>query len=258
MRRRRVVISASLVLVAILLAAGGYMAAVLPRPQGPRVEVAPGVVGVYDGFAYSYLVRRGDAVVLVDAGNDPKARAILAELGREGLDGHAVQAILLTHGHYDHWRGAEAFPGAPVYVAAADHPLVRRLVLPVAKLTQLSTRLVRPKPYAGTVHEVLPGQNLSLAGSDFVVVPLPGHTAGSVGYLWQDVLFVGDAVFGTRAGVRPPPWFISDDASESRRSLGRLATLPFTVLADGHVGVTHDAHARITAWLSTHPSARAP
>src|ERR1051325_5436143 len=98
-------------------------------------EVAPGVVTVKDGFVSAYLLDVGPGrVVLVDAGKDREARAILAALGRRGLSKESVAAIFLTHGHGDHTAGCRVFPAAAVYAmeneaalvgdaAKVDHPL---------------------------------------------------------------------------------------------------------------------------------------
>ena len=73
----------------------------------------------------AYLVRRGGARLLVDAGPD---YAGAWETLREALGGEAPDAVVATHGHHDHaglgarWRAA----GAPVWLGAADAPLTER------------------------------------------------------------------------------------------------------------------------------------
>ena len=44
------------------------LVAIRETPDGPRVEAAPGVVGVEAGGAYAWIVRSSDGAVLVDAG----------------------------------------------------------------------------------------------------------------------------------------------------------------------------------------------
>ncbi len=242
----------STILISGLIAAVAYIVAEIPRARAERFEISSDATGVSDGHALSYVVRHGSQAVLIDAGNDPSASALLAELARHGLDASAVVAILVTHGHFDHWAGARQFPRATMYVGSADHPWVRRVELPEARLPRLTTRLVHPAPYLGNVHEVLAGEAITVAGMRFLAVPLPGHTPGSMAYLWGEVLFTGDALFLTSAGVRPPPWFLCENAGDSRRSIARLAALPFDVVADGHVGIAHSAKSLVTGWLGEH------
>ncbi|HVE81445.1 MAG TPA: MBL fold metallo-hydrolase, partial [Myxococcales bacterium] len=76
-------------------------------------------------------------------------------------------------------------------------------------------------------------------------------TPGSTAYLWKDLLFTGDALMGQgAAAVTTAPWVFSEDASGARRSLEKLRDVPFTRMADGHVGATADARMRLLRFLS--------
>ena len=55
-------------------------------PDGPRVQVEPGIVGVEAGGAYAWIVRTPHGAVLVDAGLDAKGPAILAELNSQRVN----------------------------------------------------------------------------------------------------------------------------------------------------------------------------
>jgi glyoxylase-like metal-dependent hydrolase (beta-lactamase superfamily II) len=71
------------------------------------------------------LIPSGDGqVMLVDCGNDPKAKAILVGLSQMGLGHEAVRTILLTHAHPDHIAGCTAFPDAEVFARAAEQSLL--------------------------------------------------------------------------------------------------------------------------------------
>ncbi len=76
---------------------------------------------VKDGYVDLGVIDLGDGkVALVDAGNDPEGKAILAELSRRKLGPEAVEAVLLTHGHPDHIAGCHLFPKASIYALAGD------------------------------------------------------------------------------------------------------------------------------------------
>ena len=63
---------------------------------------AGGGRAVKDGYVFSYVVYAGQQqVVLIDAGFDPEAKTILAELKRRNLTPDNVKAVFLTHGHPD-------------------------------------------------------------------------------------------------------------------------------------------------------------
>src|SRR5436305_865262 len=85
------------------------------------VELGSVVRLVKDGIVVvGVLDLGGGKVALVDGGNDPAGKAILAELGRRKLGPEAVSAVFVTHGHPDHVAGCHLFPSAAIYVLVAD------------------------------------------------------------------------------------------------------------------------------------------
>ena len=59
-----------------------------------------------------YLRRRGRGWVLIDAGREERLPALIAALGPVGCDPDDVSCLVLTHGHSDHYGGAEGLPRA--------------------------------------------------------------------------------------------------------------------------------------------------
>ena len=232
---------------AVLLGAA-YGTTLFPTPLAARIEPAIGVVGVDAGKSLAWILRTKRGVVLIDAGMDQDAKAILGELGAEGVSPAQVQAILITHAHPDHWGGAAAFRGAKVYAGAGDVALLKG----EAKLKgPLSSMLggMMPAPLAA-VEAVQDGQVLELDGEEIRAVSLPGHTPGSTAYLWKDLLFTGDALLGKGAAeVTRAPWLFCEDAAQARRSLEKLRDVPFTRMADGHIGATADARSKLIRLL---------
>src|SRR5580704_9107947 len=111
--------------VVILIVAG--FGAILYSVFGGNTEItdgatpAPDVRIIKDSFVDFGVVDVGEGqVVLIDAGNDPKGAALLAELARRKLGPDAVTAIFFTHGHPDHTAGASLLPNATLYALDAD------------------------------------------------------------------------------------------------------------------------------------------
>ena len=73
---------------------------------------------------------------------------------------------------------------------------------------------------------------------------MPGHTAGSVAYLFRGVLFVGDGASHSGSRLRPARAGYSDDTRLARRSLGRV----LDALPAGAVRLVCTAHARCAAY----------
>src|SRR6185369_10433244 len=72
----------------------------------------------------SYLIRQGDAVVLIESGPGSTLPALQAGLAQEGLSASDVTHVLLTHIHLDHAGAAGwlAQQGAEIYVHRVGAP----------------------------------------------------------------------------------------------------------------------------------------
>jgi 7,8-dihydropterin-6-yl-methyl-4-(beta-D-ribofuranosyl)aminobenzene 5'-phosphate synthase len=112
----------------------------------PQFEIGATAVGLRaeHGFAALVSVRRGSTTttVLFDTGLSPDAMVINA--GRLGLDLSGIQAVVLSHGHFDHAGGLAGLAGRrgtrslPMVV----HPLIwtrRRLAVPGGEPQELPT-----------------------------------------------------------------------------------------------------------------------
>jgi len=247
---------ASSILWRALLVAGGlgllalaWVLSQLPRAGEPRIEVRDGLVGVHDGQSYAWVIRTRTGAVLVDAGGDTGGAVLLAELAREGLKRDDVHAVLLTHGHKDHWGAAHIFPRARVHAGAAELPYLRGERRYGSLLGGAFNRLVPAPLLPLRLQGLAGGEVLELDGASVRVLAVPGHTPGSLAFLWHDVLFSGDTLLGGGGRVAPPPSFVTESPAENRRSLAGLRTVPFTTLADGHTGVTERASGKLEAAL---------
>lgn len=210
---------------------------------------------VTDGFASIGVVPIGEGqVLLVDAGEDTAAAAILAGLARQGLSADAVRAILITHGHQDHTGGLSAFPKALVMALDAEVPIVEGREGTHGPLTQL----FGPGPEGTTVSRRLrDGESFALGSSNVKVYALPGHTRGSAAYLVDDLLFVGDSADVTSDGaMQGAAWLFSDSQPDNRASLVRLAArladenAPVRAIVPAHSGPV-DGLAPLTALVRT-------
>ncbi len=171
------------VVVLLLVCAAGAVWYSAFGNNSPIVEglLAPGVETVKDGFVSAFLLDAGpNKVVLVDAGNDKSAQAILAALSRRGMSTASVSAILLTHGHADHTAACKQFPDAQVYALADEVALIGD----AAKVT----------------HPLKDGEAFDIGELHVEVFATPGHTAGSAVYFARGVLFFGDSAGASKSG----------------------------------------------------------
>jgi hydroxyacylglutathione hydrolase len=251
MKKKLAIVGGCLLLVPVV--AIGSLFAMREPPDGPRVEAAPGVIGVEAGGAYAWIVRTTTGAVLIDAGLDASGTAILAELKSAGVEPARVHAVLVTHGHPDHYAAAALFPKATVAVGSGDLAMLRGDTTHYSTFGKIMAAVL-PLPSAPQVVTALRGgEQLEFDGAGFQVIATPGHSPGSVMFLYGTILFTGDSLMRKKDGLTIAPSLFSEDAAKNRASLRALEPLAFTIVADGHAGVARDARSKLSRLLSTLP-----
>jgi hydroxyacylglutathione hydrolase len=238
------------VLVLVLAVLGGGAAVGFRVARGkPGVpdHIKPNLVGDSAAEIYVYAARVGDGgpVVLFDAGADPEGRAIDAALGALHASRSDVTDIFLTHAHGDHTAGAPLFPNAKIHLGAADVPLAEKKVAPDAIAAKIMLKIIDPPavivnaPIEGTPSFEL---GKSTPPATVKALPVPGHTPGSYVFLYDGVLFVGDAMVYKQGRLdRTPKYFDSDNDAARRAIVGlkkQLAGAEVDAVCTGHGGCT--------------------
>ena len=156
----------------------------------------------------TYIITKGNKCVIVDP-------ALSFNLLLDEIKGYEVVAILLTHGHLDHIDGI-GFVDAPIYISSYD--------------------LVNLSDYSYSLYSlvgIIPSYNFNelkintLEDNDiiyfgdftFKVIHTPGHTKGSVCYLYYDNLFTGDTLFKESIGRTDLPGGSYKDINKSLEKL---------------------------------------
>jgi glyoxylase-like metal-dependent hydrolase (beta-lactamase superfamily II) len=244
-----VVLRGLLVLGGLGLLAAGVAWKQLPKATEPRIEAALEVVGIHDGQSYAWVMRTPNGAALIDTGGDSSGRELLKELRAEGLEPEQVHTLLITHGHKDHWSAAHLFPKARVLVGPGEAGVMRGETALHSVAGRVLARLGESPPVPENLEEVQGGQTLDVDGEQLRVFHVPGHTPGSVMYLWRDILFSGDSLLGGSGEVVLAPFVFSESTVQNRQSLKPLVDEPFTRLADGHTGITSNARLKLRALL---------
>lgn len=160
----------------------------------------------------TYIVENEGRCVIIDPGFE--AKTILDFITKRGL---TADAVLLTHGHFDHVGAVEEIAsetGCALWMNERDWSQKRNLLTaklyPIANCDFTEVRFCED------------GEQIIAAGLTFTVLETPGHTWGSVCYLCGDAMFSGDTLFAGSCGRTDLPGGDWDTIAESLKRLSEL------------------------------------
>jgi hydroxyacylglutathione hydrolase len=169
--------------------------------------------------------------LVVDPGDE--SDRILATVGEMGVK---VEAILITHCHFDHIGAVSpvaTITGAPVYCPELEKALLADI------MAYVPIPGIGPYESYEADETVKGGETLELAGMTIDVIATPGHAPGHVTYSIRDeeAMFSGDVLFQGSVGRVDLP---GGDGPTLLRSIRNLveSQSPETGVYPGHLGVT--------------------
>lgn len=208
------------------------------------------------GGVFAYGLRIETSVLLFDAGADPEGHPLAMLLAALHAGAAELRGVWLTNARPDHRAGTSsaAFKDAPVFVGAGDVAVLEGLVSSPDLRARLLAMVwpLSARPRAQTLTE--PATWTFGEGPTRHVLrawPTPGPTPGSMAYLIDDVLFVGDLLTWREGRLALPSSMLVHDVAQARRSLrslaDELAHIELGVVCTGHGGCTPEGTAA-RAW----------
>ena len=245
------------------------------------MAVAPGLHGLRDVFVNVYFAAattpglgetspsQGAPWVLIDAGLPGSAGKIKRHAEEIFGTNNPPQAIVLTHGHFDHVGGLhgllELYPGVMAYAHPLELPYLTGLSAYPPPDPTVGGGLMAYLSFSYPKQPFDFGGRVQALAADGTVPGLPGwrwhhtpgHTFGHVSFFREadKVLVVGDA-FTTVVGesawatytqkqlVHGPPAYFTPDWDAARDSVRKLAALRPEVAATGHGIAMHGEELR--------------
>ncbi|MCW2928834.1 MAG: Zn-dependent hydrolase [Thermoleophilia bacterium] len=222
-------------------------------------DAAPGIHRIEDAYVNFYVVESGERLCVVDAGHPQSWTALHEALDELGKSPDQIDALVLTHGHFDHVGFAERAReelGVTVWIHGDDRALASdpwdyehersrlpyaarhpSFALAFAAMGAKGALFVRGVNEARTYAD---GQVLEVPGLPHVL-HVPGHTDGSCAlhYPALDTLIVGDALvtrdpYTGREGPRIVAGAATADSPRALASLDRLVATGATHVLVGH------------------------
>ena len=150
-----------------------------------------------------------------------------------------LEAVLLTHGHYDHILAVADFQklGAKVYMHPSDVDKIKHQNIPGFESYGITIPQFTP--------DVLVHDNdvLNICGYKIKVMHTPGHSEGSVSYILDNIIFCGDTIFRASYGRCDFP---DGSINKIKKSIKRLLSLEGDyVIYSGHGSQTSAEYERV-------------
>ena len=229
----------------------------------------------YDSGMSAVLVRHPKATFLFDTGfgtnvdehiksipslmqaltKYDKETSAAAQLKDNGLDPASIKMAIISHSHWDHISGLEDFPNAEAWFAKEEADYIQTLP-PRELVKQMGDKLkLHTFEMSGAAYENFDRSFDLFGDGSIVLVPLPGHTPGSIGMFvnlrsGKRLFFIGDLTWAIE-GIQLPaerPWLsrklVDRDEEGVRRSIVKVHVLmnkyPQMIIVPAHDRRIHD------------------
>lgn len=188
---------------------------ILTTKSGLKIIHANGI------FFNAYLIFNGDKYLLIDTGRKYAWKRLKHNLKKIGVNGSNLDALILTHTHFDHAENAARIKAAfgskiivheseAPYLESGDSPLPAGTVFFTKWLMKICSRKAQPMfRYMPVKADISVNNRFDLKpfGFNAYCLHTPGHTKGSLSIIVDDeIAFTGDNMVGVAEGSIFPPF----------------------------------------------------
>lgn len=205
-----------------------------------RMELPVVSAGPFSLSVAVWLVQGAGGWTLIDTGPPDQADVLVSAIART-TRGQGPGRMLMTHAHYDHSGGMNA-----VYVQWQPQVLCHKAEVGIITGERDYRDLPTSNPLFWITREIVPAPQIGLSVTHalergesvdgMVVIHLPGHTPGHIGFLHStdQAMICGDALMNRNNRISPPFRVATADPRLARASIERLGDLDFKHLLPSH------------------------
>ncbi|WP_040211505.1 MBL fold metallo-hydrolase [Clostridium polynesiense] len=142
--------------------------------------------GIYAANCYIITDENTKDALVIDPGGDEDD--IIDYINEKGLK---VQAVLVTHGHFDHVGAVRVLAekyDVKIYINEKDHRLMEKGAGAFGDIS------------GSDIIYIGDNEVIKFGSIEIKAIETPGHSPGSMSYLVKDDLFTGDALFQMSIG----------------------------------------------------------
>jgi glyoxylase-like metal-dependent hydrolase (beta-lactamase superfamily II) len=208
----------------LLLASGLWSLACtkdLQLIQDPPDAVAATTTGPWASMIY--VARTDSGVMVIDLGWTGSEEVLPSALKAIDAQPADVRFVFLTHAHRDHIAAWPLVRQARFVLGRDEVPAFTGSGGYAGWAAKMGDELnAYPRPKEGELEVVTVASDTAIVlGRDTVFIfPIPGHTPGSMGFLFRGIFFGGDAInYRPGSGFQGARPEFSDSVAQSRQSL---------------------------------------
>lgn len=206
-----------------------------------------------------HLVDTGDGLILFDSGYRHATHLLMDSILRLGFHPKDVRYIIHSHGHFDHFGGGNEFRGlygSKIFMSRVDTSLLREM--PARSLVHLGP--VKEETVCWPDVEIKDGEEISLGNTHIKCLLAPGHTLGTMAFLFD----VSDGEKVYRVGYWGGIGFLTvyrefcraynlpeDKCRRMQESIQKLWNEPVDIVIGNHPN--HNCTIEKRNWMLEHP-----
>lgn len=221
-------------IVILVLAAGSFyffpMLTMSPTETGQIGNT--GIYSAKNAINSVFFIKTNNGWIMIDAGSN--INMLEAALRQFSINTKDVKWILLTHSDSDHTTALTLFPNAEIYMNEDEFPLINGFV----KRNSFSSNSM---PSGVRTDKIIPlknNQELVFEGTNVRCIKTPGHTPGSMSYLFDSrYLFTGDAFRFSNGKITVHPFTMDSDLAKKTAEQLKETINSSLIVLSAHYGL---------------------